>query len=105
MDSSKADIAQLDDAINRDDREEVRRLLSRGVDPNARDVSGVPVLASAAWIGSPEMVELLLSAGADPLLRDSDGLTALERLVQNTDYWDVGHDEVMAILEELSRSP
>jgi len=92
-------IAQMDDAINRDDIEEVRNLLAAGIDPNLRDACGDHFLTSAAWIGSPGLVKALLDAGADPALKGADGLTALERLLQNNEYWDEGHDEVKRILE------
>lgn len=102
MTNAPSTIARMDDAINRDDLDEVAALLKAGVDPNARDVAGDPLLINAAWIGSPSIVNLLLQAGADPLLRDRDGLTALERLMQNTEYWDEGHDQVKQILEQFS---
>lgn len=92
-------LAQIDDAINRDAVEEVQALLKSGVDANARDVAGDPLLISAAWIGSPRMVRLLLEFGADPQLRGTDGQTALERLMGNTEYWDAGHDEVKSVLQ------
>jgi ankyrin repeat protein len=95
-------IAQIDDAINRDDFDEVSALLSSGVDPNSRDAAGDPLLITAAWIGSPRIVKLLLDAGADSSLRGVDGLTALERLMQNTQYWDEGHNEVKKLLEQVS---
>ena len=66
MTNAPAAIARMDDAINRDDLDEVAALLKAGVDPNARDVAGDPLLTSAAWIGSPSIVRLLLQAGANP---------------------------------------
>lgn len=101
MDSHTA-VAQMDDAINRDDVAEVRSLLASGIDPNATDAGGDRFLTSAAWVGSPRLVRVLLEAGADPTLKNADGLTALERLVQNTGFWDQGHDEVKQILESCS---
>ena len=96
-------IAEMDDAINRDAFEEVATLLASGIDPNSRDAAGDPFLISAAWIGSARIVKLLLDSGADPSLRGSDGRTALERLMQNTEYWDQGHDEVKALLQNAHR--
>jgi len=96
-------IAEIDDAINRDAVDGVAPLLASGVDPNARYAAGDPLLIGAAWIGSPRIVKLLLNSGADASLRGSDGLTALERLMQNTEYWDAGHDEVQRMLEEVGR--
>jgi ankyrin repeat protein len=96
-------IAQMDDAINRDDIDEVTSLLASGIDPNLRDAGGDYFLTSAAWIGSPQLVRILLEAGADPTLKGGDGLTPLERLLQNTEYWDVGHDEVRRLLENWGK--
>ncbi|AKT34475.1 Ankyrin repeat [Pyrobaculum sp. WP30] len=52
-------------------------LLSRGVDPNTRDVHGLTLLHAAAWCGDESAVELLLKAGADPNARDAEGNTPL----------------------------
>jgi ankyrin repeat protein len=65
------------------------------------DAGGERFLGSAAWIGSARIVRALLEAGADPSLKNADGLTALEKLMQNTEYWDKGHDDVKRILERL----
>jgi ankyrin repeat protein len=55
----------------------VELLLSRGVDPNTRDVHGLTLLHAAAWCGDESAVELLLKAGADPNARDAEGNTPL----------------------------
>lgn len=89
----------MDDAINRDDVDEVRSLLASGVDPNLRDAGGDYFLTSAAWIGSPQLVKVLLDAGADPMLKGADGQTPLERLLQNSEFWDEGHTEAKRLLE------
>jgi len=52
-------------------------LLSRGVDPNTRDVHGLTLLHAAAWCGDESAAELLLKAGADPNARDAEGNTPL----------------------------
>jgi ankyrin repeat protein len=52
-------------------------LLSRGVDPNMRDVNGLTLLHAAAWCGDESAAELLLKAGADPNARDAEGNTPL----------------------------
>ena len=52
-------------------------LLSRGVDPNTRDIHGLTLLHAAAWCGDKSAAELLLKAGADPNARDAEGNTPL----------------------------
>jgi ankyrin repeat protein len=52
-------------------------LLSRGVDPNMRDVNGLTLLHAAAWCGDESAAEHLLKAGADPNARDAEGNTPL----------------------------
>ena len=50
-------------------------LLSRGVDPNTRDVHGLTLLHAAAWCGDESAAEHLLKAGADPNARNDEGKT------------------------------
>lgn len=54
----------------------VRLLLDAGLDVNARDGSGRPVLVAACW-KSIELVRLLLDAGADVNARGEGGISAL----------------------------
>lgn len=51
--------------------------LKRGLDPNAVNESGVPLLHEAALVGSAAIVKALLAAGARPDARGPDGDTAL----------------------------
>ncbi len=57
----------------------VRLLLARGADVNARDNQGKSVLAIAAQVGNTEAVRMLLAKGADVGIKDQDGYTALDR--------------------------
>jgi ankyrin repeat protein len=53
-------------AVERDDREAVRRLLAAGADANAEGQFGATPLWLAAQNGDAEMLEMLIKAGADP---------------------------------------
>ncbi|XP_053910469.1 cyclin-dependent kinase 4 inhibitor B-like isoform X2 [Cuculus canorus] len=56
---------RLCSAAARGDREEVRRLLDAGVDPNGTNSFGRTPL-QVMMLGSPRVAELLLQRGADP---------------------------------------
>ncbi|NXU57037.1 CDN2B inhibitor, partial [Turnix velox] len=53
-------------AAARGDREEVRRLLEAGVDPNGTNSFGRTPIQVVMMLGSPRVAELLLQHGADP---------------------------------------
>ncbi|CAL8088394.1 unnamed protein product [Calicophoron daubneyi] len=65
------------DAALRDDVEEVRYLLRRGVDPNVARDDGQTALHLACINGNSEMCELLLARGANVNSRDRDKWTPL----------------------------
>ncbi|XP_071098533.1 uncharacterized protein [Haliotis cracherodii] len=71
---SPADCRDLYVASRRGNLEEVKRLLSRGIDVNCRrgKWSWTPVMPAARW-GHSDVVELLVSKGADVSLVDKDG--------------------------------
>ncbi|XP_071111284.1 uncharacterized protein [Haliotis cracherodii] len=71
---SPADCEDLSGASYAGNLEEVKRLLSRGVDVNCRRVWGsmTPVMWAARW-GHRDVVELLVGEGADVSLVDVDG--------------------------------
>ena len=64
------------------DRTEIDRLVSKGADPNARDVGGCTPLHYAAW-NNPvaEVAAALFEAGADPESRDGHGSKPLDYAV------------------------
>ena len=57
--------------------EEVRRLVSSGVNPNTKDEQGETPLTLASLHGREEVVEYLLEKGADPNLGNDEGRTPL----------------------------
>ncbi|XP_017689237.1 cyclin-dependent kinase 4 inhibitor B [Pipra filicauda] len=63
--SPRGDGDRLCTAAARGDREEVRKLLDAGVDPNATNCFGRTPL-QVMMLGSPRVAELLLQRGADP---------------------------------------
>lgn len=71
----------------------VRLLLARGADVNARDNHGKSVLAIAAQVGNTEVVRMLLAKGADISSKDQDGYTALDRAESNH------QKDIVALLE------
>lgn len=73
-----ADATQILAELCGDDAGPVARyVLAAGADPNAIDSMERPVLISAAWLGSADLVQALLDAGADANATDGQGLTAL----------------------------
>lgn len=77
-----------------DDVDELRRILSRDVDVNARNQHGMTALMRAAYHGNAEMVRVLLEHGADPNLPRNDRFTALALAAF------FGHTETVRILIE-----
>ncbi|MFH8386526.1 ankyrin repeat domain-containing protein [Kitasatospora sp. NPDC018058] len=75
------------DAVRRGDAPGVRRSLTAGADPGARDTaSGLTALMIAAGRGDVALVRQLLEAGADVYTADSrGGGTALHKAVQGGD--------------------
>ena len=64
---------ELIDAIVRNDRISVQRLLDQGCNPNTRDSSGTPAIAIACSHREPCIVEALLEAGANARSTIEDG--------------------------------
>ncbi len=63
-------------AIERGNTQQVKQILSIGIDPNLASDNGTTPLMLAAQLGYVEMVEALLTAGADPALINAEGQTA-----------------------------
>ena len=91
-------VAAIDDAVNRAELDEVKELLDSGVDANVRDIVGDPILISAAWVGTADIVALLIERGADVNAVGRDGQNALQRLLSSSGYWYEGHDLVVGTL-------
>lgn len=88
-DPSEGKAMQL--AISRRDRDEVRRLLDQGVDPNVLTwpLRLRTALMEAAEDGCGDIVELLIGRGANLELRDEDGKSALDIVDYDDDEWGV----------------
>ena len=66
--------------VQKDCFEVFKRLLRKGLDPDARSAAGgVPILAEAASWGRLEVVKILIAAGADPAAVDDKGVSVLDR--------------------------
>ena len=74
--------------------DQVKFVLSRGVDINAADACGWTALHRAVLYNLPEMAELLIAEGADVNLKDSDGRTALFLSKER------GHAEIVELLKK-----
>jgi len=79
-------------AVDRNQVELVRFLLSRGADVNIAGFDGKTPLHRAAYRGNPEMVKALLEGGANPQARDNRGNTPLQIAIDNK------QEEVAALL-------
>jgi ankyrin repeat protein len=84
-----------EDAVRRGDANVVRDLLSRGIEPNARDRKGQTGLMLAAHAGHLAAVQLLIDHGADLNVTAKFGLSAVMLAVV------AGHKE---IAQALSRA-
>ena len=67
----------LFEAIRNADAAAVKGLLRRGVNPNAKDSDGTPVLMAATLYAGADCIKLLLDAGANPNAANADGATPL----------------------------
>jgi ankyrin repeat protein len=70
-------------AIDRNDADTLRRLLSDGSDPNLIDSDGRTPLMHAVIQGRDELVTLLLQSNANPDAQDKQGYSALQFAAQN----------------------
>jgi ankyrin repeat protein len=68
---------ELLDAVSNADVEEIRKLLTGGLDVNSGNEVGTTALHIAALDGNVEVLHLLLDSGANPNVRDKHGDTPL----------------------------
>lgn len=64
-------------AVTNGDVDSAKKLLARGIDPNAADDTGLTPLMAAAYKGKENTLKLLLEVGASVTAKDSSGYTAL----------------------------
>jgi hypothetical protein len=78
--TSSVTVSPLVQAIRKEQRDEVGRLLATGVDPNLADGEfGVTPLGWAALIGDAPMARLLIEGGANVHVRDRTGFSPLHQ--------------------------
>ena len=94
--SEEATNEQFIDAIHNGDLNEVKDLLTKGADPDAKDCKGHAPLLLAAYHGNEEVTGALLAAGADPNITCPFGGTAL--------MWAAGAGH-KAVVETLLKVP
>jgi ankyrin repeat protein len=81
-----------EEAVRRGDADVMRDLLSRGIDPNARDPHGQTGLMLAAHAGHVAAVQLLVNHGVDLNVTAKFGLSAVMLAVT------AGHKEIARVL-------
>ncbi len=64
-------------AVTNGDTDSAKKLLARGIDPNAADSTGLTPLMAAAYKGKENTLQLLIEVGASVTAKDSSGYTAL----------------------------
>ncbi len=67
-------------ALIKGDQDQVRNYLELGMDPNAKNLAGVPLLFQSL---DPEVIRMLIKGKADPEATDRNGGTFLEHLLLN----------------------
>lgn len=70
-------VEPLFQAIQKADTAAVKRVLDRGVSPDARDAEGTPALMAAALYAGADCIKLLLDRGANPNATNAVGATPL----------------------------
>jgi hypothetical protein len=88
-------------AIDRGDKDEVRRLLRAGVDVDARDADGLPIITIAGDAGLDEIVDLLARRGANVEARE-DTINGLSPLISAA--WQ-GRTSVVRVLLKRAADP
>jgi serine/threonine-protein phosphatase 6 regulatory ankyrin repeat subunit B len=81
-------------SVKSGDYAEVKRLIEKGADVNARNNGGSTALMRASYRGRQDIVQLLIEAGADVNVQDNEGWTALMFAS------GMGHTEVAQVLIE-----
>lgn len=82
---------------------EVRRLLEKGADPNARNHKGLTPLHEAAYWGEAEIVRLLLKYKADPKADNGRGWTPLHSAALSAGL--SGRKKIMDMLLDAGADP
>ena len=71
----------LHEAAAKGDIEQIKSLLSKGADVNAKDDRGMTPLHEAAYYGQKEVAKLLIAKGANVSSKDTSGQTPLHKAV------------------------
>ena len=82
--------------------ENVKSLLKRGADVDARNENGSTAMMLAAWSGHLDTVKYLVERGADPSLKNNNGETATMLAIKNG-YKDIADylNSAMRFNEEI----
>jgi len=82
------------------DSARVKVLLSKGANPNAKNIYGWPVLMKAVGGGNTEVVKLLLDHGAAANAGNSWERTALHEAARRGNLEIAGNDEIVSFLAD-----
>lgn len=93
---------RLIEAAKHGDVQELRALISQGVNVDAADARGVTALIVASMAGKLQAVQILLAAGADTSAKDQMGYDAYHAAMFCGDFRGVAvepYGEIMALLK------
>lgn len=88
-------------AVKENQVTEVKKLLLKGIDPNAKDIYGTPLLITAVLNNSSSVVKILLEKGADVNKPAHTGGTAIEIISKRIAGYPNDKAKLLAMLKEV----